>query len=78
MPKQLKLYGSEESSNNNCPVTKRRLKVYYGSHQGGTYSRHPVVRIGGNYLRAYGFKTGDTIEIKLSQGRIEITKVQPE
>ena len=80
MPKQkkLRLYAGDKTGINDCPVTTRRLKVYYGSYQGGTYSRHPVIRIGGNYLRAYGFKTGDTLEVKLSSGRIEITRVQPE
>jgi hypothetical protein len=53
----------------------RHLKVYYGSHSGKNYSRHPIIRIAGKYLRDFGFKIGDNIEVKLSQGRIEISKV---
>ena len=75
---KLRLYADDKTGNNDCEPTTRRLKVYYGSYHSSTYSRHPVIRIGGNYLRAYGFKTGDTVEVKLSSGRIEITKVQPE
>ena len=80
MPKQmkLKLNADDKTGSIDCPVTTRRLKVYYGSYQGGTYSRHPVIRIGGNYLQAYGFKTGDTLEVKLSSGRIEITRLNQE
>jgi len=69
MPKQLKLYSLDETSGTDCQATTRRLKVYYGSYQGGNYSRH---------LRAYGFKTSDTVEVKLSSGRIEITRLNQE
>jgi len=78
MQKHLKLDKSEGGDNNDSPVRTRRMKVYYGSYQGGTYSRHPVIRIGGNYLRAFGFKIGDTVELKLSDGRIEISRLPQE
>ena len=80
MAKQMKLrlYADDKTGSIDCQVTTRRLKVYYGSYQGGYYSRHPVIRIGGNYLRAYGFKIGDTVEIKLSDGRIEIKRLSQE
>ena len=58
----------------NNEVSTRRLKVYYGSHHGSMYSRHPVIHIAGKYLRDFGFKIGDTIEVKLSEGHIEISK----
>jgi len=65
--------------NSNCSENtnpgNRRLKVYYGSHIGCRYSRHPVIHIAGKYLRDFGFKIGDTIEVKLSEGRIEISRV---
>ena len=61
-------------SSENTKAGNRCLKVYYGSHHGSKYSRHPVIRLSGKYLRDFGFKIGDTIEVKLSDGRIEISK----
>ena len=72
---KLQLYGPEERPGGDNKATIRKLKVYYGSYYGGNYSRHPVIRVGGNYLRAAGFKIGDNIEIKLSRGKIEITRL---
>ena len=71
---KLKVYGPEGNGSKNCSNKTKRLKVYYGSHHGSKYSRHPVIRISGKYLRDFGFKIGDTIEVKLSEGRIEISK----
>lgn len=72
MSKKDKPINSNCSENNNAG--NRRLKVYYGSHHSSKYSRHPVIHIAGKYLRDFGFKIGDTIEVKLSEGHIEISK----
>ncbi len=52
-------------------------KVYYANrcNSGKHYKRHPVIRLGGNYLSALDFKIGDTIAVSLSPGKIVITKV---
>jgi hypothetical protein len=54
----------------------RRRKVYYAfyDHEGGR--PHPVIRLGGKYLEAFGFKVGDSIDVTLDFGRIVITKVR--
>jgi hypothetical protein len=54
----------------------RRLKVYYGHH--ANYPRHPVIRLGGNYLTLQDFKIGDLVEVTLEAGRILITKIPSE
>lgn len=69
---------SERTHTNNATRSVRRIKVYYACYQGSNYSHHPFIRIAGKYLREFGFKTGDTVELKLSQGRIEITKLDQE
>ena len=75
----MKLFSLEESGSIDCAVTTRRLKIYYGSNKNSSsYSRHPRINIAGQYLKNYGFKIGDTIELKLSQGRIEITMLAQE
>ena len=66
--------GSVKCSNK----TTRRLKVYYGTYQSNSYSRYPVIHIVGKYLKAFGFKTGDAVELTLSEGQIVIKKVRPE
>ncbi len=50
----------------------RRLKVYYGHH--GNYRRHPVIRLGGNYLEKMNFKVGDFIDIYIEENKIVIVR----
>ncbi len=65
----------------NSPVKERRSKrkVYYA------YARrsrkdiiHPVIRLGGIYLREFGFNIGDDIEVSCEKGRIVINKILPD
>jgi hypothetical protein len=61
----------------NTETKKRRLKVYYG-HHGNSYKQHPVIRLAGEYLKNSDFKIGDTVEITVELGRINITKLPNE
>jgi len=54
---------------------RRKQKVYYGNYayQGGFF--HPVIRIGGKFLKDFGFEVGDNIEVNVTMGQISISKV---
>lgn len=79
MPKRkLKPCSTNENGDREKAIPVRKLKIYYGSHQSNNYSRYPLIRIAGNYLQSCGFKIGDTIEVRLSKDRIEISKVGKE
>ena len=56
--------------------TKRRRlrKVYYGHYNHGSTLRHPVIRLGGKYLKEFGFEVGDRIEVWLEHNQITIKK----
>lgn len=54
----------------------RKLTVYYG-HTENTYRQIPIIRIGGNYLAAAGFKIGDKVLVTLEENTISITKRLP-
>ena len=56
---------------------KRTMKVYYGHHS-RSFSKHPVIRLGGKYLSNMDFKIGDAIEITTEFGRISIVKIPRE
>lgn len=53
---------------------KRKQKVYYGhyGYEGGYF--HPLIRIGGKYLKEFDFNVGDPIEISVAMGKITISK----
>jgi antitoxin component of MazEF toxin-antitoxin module len=49
--------------------------VFYGFYDNRwTENRHPVIRLRGKYLRAYGFDVGDAIEVSVDTGQITIRK----
>lgn len=51
----------------------RRLSVHY-AHRPKGYSKYPVIRFGGAYLHAVGFRIGDKLDMQVSKGNIVITK----
>ena len=57
------------------PRFRRIRKVYYGHYDSEISSPYPVIRIGGKYLKDYGFNIGDQIQLDLEPGCITITKV---
>lgn len=55
---------------------RRKQKIYYGhypNYNGGKF--YPVIRIGGIFLRSFGFEINDSVEVTVSEGQIVITKV---
>ncbi|MBI3501319.1 MAG: hypothetical protein HY063_05940 [Bacteroidetes bacterium] len=55
---------------------RRKQKIYYGHYRnfnGGKF--YPVIRVGGIFLRDFGFEISDCVEIIISQGKITISKV---
>lgn len=54
---------------------KRHLKIYYG-HSRKKYTKHPIIRFGGKYLKAMGFETGERIEVDIHKDGIIIKKVK--
>lgn len=56
------------------PRTRMR-KVYYAYYDYEYGPPHPVIRLGGKYLEAYGFAIGDHIKVTLERHRISITKM---
>ena len=58
------------------PITENR-KVYYAHYRNGTrYTRFPVIRLAGLFLKDHGFNVGDTLEISFAKNRIVIRKVE--
>ena len=55
----------------NIPRTRR---VSYRTYNTENMAPHPYIRLGGKYLEAYGFKIGDSIELKLQPGCLTIIK----
>jgi len=53
---------------------KRKQKVYY-QHYGCRGSKHPLIRIAGQYLKRFDFNVGDIIEVDIGSGQIIIKKV---
>ena len=54
-----------------------KRKVYYKfARRSHKWIRHPVIRLGGIYLKEYGFNPGDEIEVSFAQGRIVIKKLR--
>jgi hypothetical protein len=56
--------------------TRRIRKVYYAFYDHAYGPPHPVIRLGGRYLERFGFKVGDSIDVRLDLGCIVITKVR--
>jgi hypothetical protein len=52
----------------------RLRKVHYGHYDRKPSIPHPVIRLGGKYLEAFGFEIGDTVEVKFEIGRITINR----
>jgi hypothetical protein len=54
---------------------KSKRKVYSGHYKNGRkYVQHPVIRLGGKYLRKNGFEIGDTLHVSIVHGIIFIAK----
>ena len=53
----------------------RPHKVYYGYYDYEFGHPHPVIRLGGKYLEAYGFQIGDRIHVVLDFNQITITRI---
>lgn len=51
----------------------RMLRVYYAHHP-KRFGKYPVIRIGGEYLKRYGFGIGDKLEVKIGHHHVSITK----
>lgn len=49
-------------------------KVYYGYYNNNDSGPHPVIRLGGKYLEDYGFRVGESINVKIDYSQIVITK----
>jgi len=47
-------------------------KVYYGHYENGVNRLHPVIRLRGKYLEAYGFMVGAPIDVYFENGVITI------
>ena len=56
------------------PQPKRKLKVCYGYH-GCSNRPHPLINLGGHYLKQFDFNAGDFVELILEKGQIVIRKV---
>jgi len=58
---------------------RRKQKIYYGhyrNYNGGRF--YPVIRVGGIFLRDFGFDIDDSIEVSITMGQINIRKVPKE
>ncbi|MBS1619125.1 MAG: SymE family type I addiction module toxin [Bacteroidetes bacterium] len=55
--------------------SSRSLKICYGYYP-KVRNRHPVLRIKGHYLSAFGFNIGDVVELYITQNKITIRKKQ--
>lgn len=64
-----------ENKKKNLKPRKKRHKVYYGYYHYMSGSFHPVIRIGGKYLKEFGFNIGDAIEVSVSKDTIYILRV---
>ncbi len=55
----------------------RKLKVYYAfsDNRFSSNYNYPVIRIGGKYLRSFGFEIGTLLQVDLSEGQIVVNKV---
>ena len=50
----------------------RSRKVYYGHYDHELNRPHPVIRLRGKYLEAYGFMVGAPIDVRFENGVITI------
>ena len=64
--------GSEEGGR----MDDRKLTVYNG--RGAFKKSPPQILLQGNWLEQAGFSAGDKITVKCQQGRLVITKNEPE
>jgi hypothetical protein len=55
--------------------SKRQLKVCYG-YNSGSNKPHPLINLGGHYLKKFGFNVGDFVELTIEKGQIVIKKVE--
>ena len=51
----------------------RLRKVYYGHYDHEINRPHPIIRLRGKYLEAYGFVVGAPIDVRLENGVITIS-----
>lgn len=50
-------------------------KVYYEFYSSKNSKPHPLIKIAGQYLEAFGFKIGDKIKVELKKDRIQIVRI---
>ena len=50
----------------------RLRKIHYGHYDSEFGRPHPVIRLGGKYLEAYGFTIGAPIDVRFEAGVITI------
>lgn len=64
----------------NTKPNSRKLRVYYAfSDNRFTQNyNYPVIRIGGKYLRTFGFEIGTRLQVDLTHGQIVVSKIDPE
>lgn len=68
-----------DSTDTTINAKRAKRKVNYAfTRRRDKYVKHPAIRIVGQYLEQYGFKTGDEIEVLCEYGRIVICKVVPD
>lgn len=56
-------------------LPRRKKQIISSAYYPGSQTPHPLIRLAGKYLLSGGFKAGDTVEVVLELGRIEITKI---
>jgi hypothetical protein len=54
---------------------KRKVNYRYARRGNNKWIMHPVIRMGGLYLKNFGFNAGDEIEVSFKQGLIIIKKI---
>ncbi|MEO5644448.1 MAG: hypothetical protein ABIQ40_01990 [Bacteroidia bacterium] len=54
---------------------KRKVNYRYVRRSHHKWIMQPVIRMGGLYLKSFGFNAGDEIEISFKQGLIIIRKI---
>jgi antitoxin component of MazEF toxin-antitoxin module len=59
---------------------KNERTVYYADYEplNGRRNVYPVIRLGGKYLRQFGFEIGDKIDVAVNKEQITIRKINRE
>lgn len=75
---QFNMTSSKSSSTDGCTgQVSRKLKVQYAfsDNRFGQNYNYPVIRIGGKYLRTFGFEIGTHVQVDLTESQIVIRKI---